>query len=174
MSSSNVKLPSVRLPKLTSVPRNPRGWNTSEIAIRSRGLTGANKLKRQEPAGDPPSNWTGTRPEWAIYWALTKKGLNDGVDFGFRSNLPGVEAGYYSQIDFYVYASAVGIEVQGTFWHMGVGTEKQYNDLLRKALFAQQGVNVIFIDEVDALSDPLFYVEEALEGNDHSEIGRAY
>lgn len=160
--------------KLPSVPKAPRGWSTLDITIRGRGQSGANRLALQEPAGDPPPSWTGTRPEWAVYWALNTLGFVEGQDFQYTANLSGVETSYYSTVDFYLPNLHIGIEVQGSFWHYGLGSDKVYSDVLRKSLFAEQGVDVVFVDEPMALADPVFYVREALQGNDHSELSREY
>lgn len=174
-ASTNVRLPSVSLPTLTYIPRNPPGWNTTEVSVRSRGLPGVtNNLQKPEPAGDPPQDWTGTRPEWAVWWALIRKGLKPGQDFFYESLLAGVSASYYSQIDFLIPKFFVGIEVQGTYWHYGQGRKKMAHDLIRLRLFAEQGIKVIFIDEKDALSDPEHYVDQALKGIDESQTIKGY
>lgn len=169
---TKVNLPS--LPKLITVPRNPPGWGVTEITIRSRGMPGAAILQQREPAGDPPDGWTGTAPEWAVYWALTRLGYIEGQDYEFVENVGGVEASYYSQLDFLFPALGIGLEVQGSFWHMGVGSAKQFSDQTRRDLFAQQGIDVIWLDEDDVLADPIYFVKEALAGVDHSELGRDY
>jgi hypothetical protein len=43
---------------------------------------------------------------------------------------------------------------------------------LRIAYFAERGIDVVFIDEDDALRDPLYYASEALQRRDHSKIRR--
>src|SRR5687768_4474887 len=107
----NIRTPNIRLPRL-SVPRNPRGWGSTNIDLRSRGLAGAGVAVRGEPAGEPPSNWGGTRPEWSIYWALNRLGLVEGEDFVFQAQVPGTGVSYYSQVDFLVNSHYVGIDVQ--------------------------------------------------------------
>lgn len=131
-------------------------------------------MKSQEPAGDPPEDWTGTRPEWAIWWALERLGYSAEDDFVYQAKLPGVGSSYYSTVDFLIHSVNIGIEVQGRYWHYGVGSDKEYHDTMRATLFAAQGITIIFIDEQDCLDDPMYYVQEALEGNDHSDIGRVY
>lgn len=163
-----IPLPEVSLPRLTSVPRNPPGWNTTEVSIRNRGDAAATKFQPVEPAGDPPPDWAGTRPEWAVYWALLMLKLSPAADFQYQANLPGVEMSYYSTLDFYLPDLRIGIEVQGTFWHIGLGSDRSYTDTLRRVSYAQQGVTVVLIDEPDALADPIYFTREALAGNDYS------
>lgn len=168
--STRTKLPEVKLPRIPSGSRAPSGWGQVNIGTRTRGHPMAGGLKRPEPAGDPPDWWTGTRPEWAVYWGLQKNGLQDGLDFTYQARLPGVGAGYYSQVDFLVDTYSIGIEVQGKFWHYGQGQQKIATDLFREQLFAGQGIKIVFIDEQDALEDPTYFVREALEGEDHSHV----
>lgn len=167
-SKLNIKLPQQRIP---SGSRSPRGWGKITQGIRARGATQlAGSMQRQEPAGDPPDDWTGTRPEWAIQWGLMKNGLTDGLDFTYLARLPGVGSSYYSTVDFLVESYNIAIEVQGKYWHYGQGSDKIMKDLFRVAAYQGQGIKVIFIDEPDALSDPVYFVREALEGNDHSHV----
>jgi hypothetical protein len=127
-------------------------------------------MQRQEPAGDPPADWPGTRPEWAVQWGLTRNGLVDGLDYTYQARLPGVGSSYYSTVDFLIETYSIAIEVQGKYWHMGQGSDKIFNDMFRVSAYARQGIKVIFIDEPDALEDPAYFVKEALEGNDHSHV----
>jgi hypothetical protein len=127
-------------------------------------------MKQPDPAGEPPKDWMGTKPEWSVFWGLQKNGLVEGIDFTYLARLPGVGAGYYSQVDFLMPYYFIGIEVQGKYWHYGQGTQKIMSDQMRVALFAGQGIEIIFIDEEDANSDPIYYVKEALRGIDHSHV----
>lgn len=170
-SKTKIKLPSVSLPKMSRGTRNPKGWAASEVNIRGRGWFGTSSMRKPEPAGDPPSEWTGTRPEWAIYWALSTIGLDPGSDFTYAARLPGVGTSYYSTVDFLLHDYDIGIEVQGSYWHMGQGSERIFHDELRAVLFASQGMKVVFIDEEDCLEDPIYYVKQAIEGTDHSKGG---
>ena len=169
-TKTSIKLPQVKMPRVARGSRNPPGWGSTEVSIRGRGFPGAAQFRPIEPAGDPPPEWTGTRPEWAIWWGLTKTGLQPGLDFTYLARLPGVGSGYYSTIDFLVPSYGIGIEVQGKYWHYGQGSDKIFKDMFRVNAFAGQGIKVIFIDEPDALTDPIYFVREALQGNDHSHV----
>ena len=163
--------PRISRPKLPRIPdvKAPDWWNVSEAAITSYGLRELRGREQREPAGDPPQDWPGTRPEWAVYWALMVLGLEPGVDFDYRVRMPELEARRYGEVDFLVWQAGVAIEVQGTFWHYGVGRDKQTSDALRRALVESAGLILVAIDEEDALADPLYYVREALQGRDHSQ-----
>jgi hypothetical protein len=162
----------VPLRRLTPVPKAPPGWNLTEVAAFSRTFPGAFRYEPQEPAGDPPVDWPGTRPEWAIYWAAKRLGFEENVTFFYLMRTWSVGKDYFSQLDFFFPEYRIGIEIQGTFWHYGQGTEKIAHDEMRRALYAQLDITVIFIDEDDALADPIYYLKEALAGRDHSRLGR--
>ncbi len=172
----SIKLPpSVRLP---GIPRAPRGFGRfREMALLPRGERAAERFTVSEPAGDPPDWWralypTGTKPEWAVYWALLQMGYRDGEDFFYLVVVPGVGHSYWSQVDFFFPDTKIVIEVQGIYWHYTLGSERQARDIFRQAAFAQRGIEIVFIDEDDALRDPLYYTREALRGRDHSKIRR--
>jgi len=168
---TTITVPDVRIPRTVIGVRNPPGWGSLDIRIRAAGAPSVQKdFQKVEPAGDPPDDWTGTRPEWAIFWGLQRNGLQPGEDFTYLANLPGVGAGYYSQVDFLIPDYQIAIEVQGKYWHYGQGSRKIFTDMFRVAAFQNQGIHVIFIDETDALDDPRYYVSEALKGNDHSHV----
>lgn len=172
-----VKLPKVSVPRVPGVPREPRGWGRTEVHILPRGRREAERFRSVEPAGDPPVWWreafpSGTKPEWAVYWALLQLGLKPEEDFFYQAVLPGVGRTFYSQVDFLLPDFQIGIEVQGIYWHYTLGSQRQQRDIFRVAYFAQRGIQIIFIDEDDAICDPIFYVKEALSGVDHSKVTR--
>lgn len=168
--SLRVKIPSQSLPRLTSVPKNPKGWGTTEISIRGSGIPGANDLAVREPAGDPPEDWDGTRPEWAVYWGLLQLGMHEGEDFAYRPGIQSIGISYYSTLDFVIPDYHIAIEVQGEFWHYEQGSDRIFHDMQRASLLYDQGFTLIFIDGKNALEDPEFYVREALQGRDHSQL----
>lgn len=172
-----VRLPRLKTPWLPGVPREPRGWGRTEVTIFPRGSEVAERFRVGEPAGDPPIWWReqfpgGTKPEWAIYWALLQLGLKPEEDFIVHAVLPGVMRSFYSQIDFLLPDFQIGIEIQGIYWHYTLGSKRQERDVFRFAYFAQRGIRVVFIDEDDALRDPIYYAKEALAGRDHSKLVR--
>lgn len=171
--STNIALPQVKIPRVLTGSRNPPGWGATEINLRAAGASGAASPRKPEPAGDPPPGWTGTRPEWAMRWGLEKNGLVPGEDFLYRPQLTtGWTSSGEAEVDFLVPGNSIAIEIQGRFWHYGQGTRKIINDIMRVSQFALMGLKIIFVDEPDALSDPIYYAKEALEGNDHSHVNR--
>jgi hypothetical protein len=166
------------IPRLPGIPREPRGFGRSEATLIPRGMRGLEQFRVQEPAGDPPPWWLarypgGTKPEWAVWWALVQLGYQPEVDFFVHAVLPGVGRGFHSQIDFLLPDLHLGIEVSGLYWHYTLGTERQERDLFRLLYFAERGIRIVFIDEDDAIRDPIYYVREALQGNDHSKLRRS-
>jgi hypothetical protein len=167
-----------KIPRLPGVPREPRGFGRSEATLIPRGMRGLESFRVEKPAGEPPLWWRqrypgGTEPEWAVFWALVKLGYQPEVDFFMHAVLPGAGRGFYSQVDFLLPDQGIGIEVSGLYWHYTLGSERQERDLFRLLYFAERGIQIIFIDEDDAIRDPLYYVREALEGRDHSKLRRA-
>jgi hypothetical protein len=166
------------IPRLPGIPREPRGFGRSEVTLIPRGMRGVESFRVQEPAGEPPPWWLqrypgGTKPEWAVYWALVQLGYQPEVDFFVHAQLPGVGRNFYSQVDFLLPDLGLGIEVSGLYWHYVLGWERQERDLFRLLYFAERGIRIVFIDEDDAIRDPIYYVREALQGNDHSKLRRA-
>ena len=159
-------------PRLPSLPgiRQPPGYGIADISIRTRGFRGATNAGQQiEPAGEAPDGFPGTKPEWAIYWALTQHGMEHGLDFYFEKMMGGISGSMpWSQVDFVIPSHQIGIEVQGEFWHHGVGSNKIEQDVLRAARASAGGLHLVFIDEDDAIADPIYYSREALAGIDHS------
>ena len=72
-------------------------------------------------------------------------------------------------IDFYLPSLGMAINVQSTYWHYN-RPENLLNDKLQRAALEGAGLVVIYIDEEDALSNPFYYVDEALRGIDQSRV----
>lgn len=133
---------------------------------RRAGISGGRK---EQPFPDPPETWTGSLPEWAIYWAHLTMGKKPFQDFEYQYFFdPGMI------LDFWEYGLNIGIEVQGLYWHYMLGGWKIGNDLERKVRAESIGVQLIFIDEDDALESPIYYLREALAGRDHSRATRGF
>ena len=65
----------------------------------------------------------------------------------------------------------LAINVQGEYYHYGLGATYMQNDIIIRQQIAGQGINLIFIDENDVLEDVDYYVREALNYKDHSKLG---
>lgn len=116
-----------------------------------------------------PPWFTGSGAEWAVYWAL----LALRIPFQYQASRMGgrqVKGGLVA--DFEIPDRRLIIQVQGVYFHYEFGRAQQIRDVMQKAALESMGMNVIFIDEDNALADPKYYVEEALAGRDHSRSAR--
>lgn len=120
---------------------------------------------------EPAADWKGTLPEWAIYWAHTTFKLKEGEDFYYIYGF-GMTSETDTQIDFYEVDMNLGIEVQGIYWHYTFDGYKRQADIQRRAIIEALGLQLVFIDEDDALRDPIYYLKEAFAGRDHSIASR--
>jgi len=120
----------------------------------------------------PPYEWSGSKPEWAIWWALTQIGLKPEKDFIYQSPQAGgrLQLGG-AVLDFYLPDRQLAINVQSTYYHYAQ-TASKIHDQLTRAMMIGWGIEVIFIDEENALADPVYYVKEALALRDHSKATR--
>jgi very-short-patch-repair endonuclease len=116
-----------------------------------------------QPFPDPPDTWMGTLPEWAIYWAHLAIGRKPYQDFQYQYSFDGSTI-----FDFFEFQERLAIEVQGLYWHYEFQKQQVVNDQLRKIRAEAVGITLIFIDEDNALADPIFYLREALAERDHS------
>lgn len=110
----------------------------------------------------------GTRPEWAVWWGLERNGLRANGEFFYQATVPGVGRSEFTNVDFLLPYHRLCIEVQGLYWHYGRGFTRMADDLMRREVLAARGYTLIFIDEDQALSSPIWIVKEALAFNDHS------
>ena len=121
-----------------------------------------------------PADWPGSVPEFLVYASLiTKQGKQEGIDFSYQSPLMGgrIDKGGVV-IDFlFLDPPDLAINVQGEYYHYGLGSTYIQNDVIVRQQMAGQGINLIFIDESDVLEDVDYYVREALNYRDHSQLG---
>ncbi len=104
-----------------------------------------------------------TRPELAVYNALTKLG----IEFEFQSKMLGgreVKGGLIA--DFYLPSHSLVISVVGLYWHLQSDTKAR--DILQRIALESEGIRTIYIDEDDANKNATWYVQEAMRGVDHS------
>jgi hypothetical protein len=139
------------------------------VPIKTGNRAGTTFTEERFP--EPPPAWTGTLPEWAVYWGHTKLGLKDGEDFVYLYpspiGTPGIK-GSYHPIDFFELDIHRAIEVFGLYWHYMFSSDTKAHDIERWIALEAAGIPTVFIDEDDALADPVYYVSEARLGRDHS------
>ena len=117
---------------------------------------------------ETPLDWPGTRPEYAIQWALIR--LKIGFEFQ-SSKLGGRQERGGAILDFFLPEYNLAINIQSFYWHYG-RPGAIASDLLQREALEGMGIKVIWIDEDDALRAPLYYTQEALKGNDFSKMVR--
>ena len=158
---TRVTLPDIGAPHIFS--RGPRHLQS--------GLRAAQRL--DGPSEEPPEWLLATKPEWYCYWALTRLGKIPDVDFSFQSSLIGgrLELGGVV-VDFLIYDPPdLGINIQGLHWHYGFGGDRKAHDAMARIQIEGRGIKLVYIDEDMVLRAPLYYVQEALKGIDHSRMG---
>ena len=121
-----------------------------------------------------PQGWPGSLPEYLVYQSLTETfNKTEGIDFTYQSSLLGgrlFKGGVI--LDFYFYNPPdLAINVQGEYYHYGMGLTPMQNDRFVRAQMAGEGITLIFIDENDILNNVDHFVEEALNYKDHSRLG---
>ena len=120
-----------------------------------------------------PSDWPGSVPEFLVYASLIKQGKVEGVDFNYQSALMGGRLDKGGVVLDFIFSDPpdLAINVQGEYYHYGLGATFIQNDLIVRQQMAGQGINLIFIDESDILEDVDYYVRQALNYRDHSQLG---
>ena len=121
-----------------------------------------------------PPNWEGSLPEYLVYRSLIESfGKQEGIDFTYQSSLLGgrlFKGGVILDF-FFNNPPDLAINVQGEYYHYGMGATYLQNDIMVRQQMAGEGINLIFIDESDILNDVDYYVREALNKKDHSKLG---
>ena len=113
------------------------------------------------PQVQVPASWPGSMPEYIAYQTFISLGKEPGEDFVYQSPLAGGrldKGGIVLDFVFYNYHYEFGVEVRA-------------RDLLARAMMAGDGVALIFIDDDDLIRDPEYYCREALNYQDHSQLG---
>lgn len=155
-----------KLPKLPGLV-GPR--NQSTFPRPTAGLPQEVQPDRSQPWRNPPADWQGSLPEWAIYWAhsvaVPLRGPEGGV-WRYQFPLFGsfMPAGFVP--DFSEYDLHVTIDVNEE--------DADRNTEVYRALILSSfrpPITHVIIDEEDALSNPVYYLNEALAGRSHSRYG---
>lgn len=119
-----------------------------------------------------PAGWGGTLPEWALFWAHRVLRLQEGSDFFYQYTLLGMpdQPGSFV-LTFMELNQGMGINVleddsAGLSFH----GRSRLTDRAERELATDLGVAVVWIAEDHALSNPVFFLGEALKGRDHSRL----
>lgn len=121
-----------------------------------------------------PEGWLGSLPEWLVFQELTRRGLQEGLDFTYQSPLLGGRMERGGLIIDFLFSNPPGlaIGVQGEYFHQQQGAQTIARDKMSRAQLAGQGITLIFIDAEDITRDVRFYVGAALNFQDLSFLGR--
>lgn len=110
----------------------------------------------------PPINWTGSIPEWNVYWALIQLGLKDGIDFIYQSAQMGGRLSLGGVVlDFFFPSLGMAINVQSTYYHYRT-TSMQARGEIQRAQVEGMGIRLLYVQEEDVARNPIFYVRKAL------------
>jgi len=119
----------------------------------------------KKPWLKPPSTWLGSIPQWAIYWAhgrATPARGEEGIFWAFQ----GSPRGGFFPLDFIEFDLQVTIDVN----EEGISKSSALATALALAGLVPPYQHVI-VDEEDALTNPIFYLNEAFQGRTYSSLG---
>jgi len=120
-----------------------------------------------------PSTWEGSEPEWITFVVLQQLGKVPDTDFTYQSPLMGGRLDKGGSVVDFMFKNPpdLAINVQGNYYHYGMGVETAARDILGRVQLASHGIVLIFIDEDHLEDNPTYYVREALRYRDHSRLG---
>lgn len=137
------------------------------------GARAGTRIPKEQLYPDPPDSWRGTLPEWACFSAHLSLGLRENEDFEYVPRLGNVLGNVKGvQVDFMELDVNVAIDIQGIFWHYGLSSLKQFADHVTREHVEGVGITYVAIDEDDILRSPIYYLQEARRGRDHSRAAR--
>lgn len=169
-------VPNVHPGRLPQVARTRTERQRPIFAHGERGLQRSITGGRARAGYPPPPRWfVGSRPEWAVYWALSVPLRRlPNVDFHYQASFLGGRAFFGGLVaDFLMLdGSRIAINVNGLHWHYERTGQQVIDQAQRVALESVYGVQLIFIDEDQLAGDPVPPVRDALNGIDHSRAGR--
>lgn len=122
---------------------------------------------------NPPSSWSGSKPEWMFYASLIDLGYQPGNDFTYQSPLMGGRLDKGGLIVDFIFDNPPGlaVNVQGIYYHYELGADTKARDIMARQSLAGQGITLIFVDEDDLEQDPVGVTREALQFRDSSRLG---
>jgi len=120
-----------------------------------------------------PATWEGSYPEWVTYITLINLGKIVDEDFTYQSPLMGGRLDKGGSVVDFMFKNPpdLAINVQGNYYHYGMGVETKTRDILARVQLASLGIILIFIDEDMLEENATYYIQEALRYRDHSRLG---
>ena len=121
---------------------------------------------------EAPQGWQGSLPEYIAYTTFESFGLIPGEDFVYQSPVMGgrVQKGGLVLDFLFNNPPDLAVNIQGVYYHYEFGVEVKGKDIIARQAAVGSGLNLIFIDEDDILSDAEYYCREALRYKDHSRL----
>ena len=133
-------------------------------------LPRTDEKERNRPWLKPPGWWDGSIPEWAIFWAHDHVERETGVyqeDWFFQAPLFGDIWRIGFVPDFIELPSFVTININEEEVPQSI---ERMRALILSGL--RQPFTHVIIDAEDATQNPIYHLEEALQGISHSKFGR--
>jgi len=120
-----------------------------------------------------PENWPGSGPEYIAYQTFIQLGKDPQEDFTYQSPRMGgrMEKGGLILDFLFRNPPDLAVNVQGSYYHYEFGVEVRARDMMARASLAGDGITLVFIDDDDLMRDPAYYCREALNYQDHSQLG---
>ncbi len=115
---------------------------------------------------DIPIDWIGTIPEYYVYRALIQLGYEGRFEYQ-SSKMGGRQERGGAVVDFFIDELNLALNVASLYWHYQ-RPEGLRNDQLQREQLEAMGIRMVYIDEEAVLRNARWYVQEALNGNDHS------
>ena len=125
------------------------------------------------PQVQVPASWPGSMPEYIAYQTFISLGKEPGEDFVYQSPLAGGRLDKGGIVLDFVFSNPpdLAVNIQGVYYHYEFGVEVKARDLMARAMMAGQGISLIFVDDDDLIRDAVYYCREALNYQDHSQLG---
>ena len=136
-------------------------------------MTQPNPFAPPKAPQQAPPDFPGSYPEYLTFVTLQKLGYDPQTDFSFQSSQMGGRANLGGLIvDFLLNRPpGLAINVNGVYYHYErKGTGQKAKDVYHRQQLGGLGYTLIFVDDSDLLEDPTYYISEALEFRDHSEL----
>ncbi len=106
----------------------------------------------------------GSEPEYYVYRALRKRGLQEDVDFTYQADFGGgrLDPGG-AIVDFLLEFPRMAISVQSDYWHDRLAGQRAH-DVAIRSMLEGLGIRVEYIEEDEAINDADRAVDDAITG----------
>ena len=101
-----------------------------------------------------PPDWEGSIPEYLVYQSLIERqGKQPGIDFSYQSALMGGRLDKGGVVLDFVFTDPpdLAINVQGEYYHYGLGATYMQNDIIIRQQIAGQGIKDLYLKMTELL-----------------------